>query len=50
VEQMRVSRLRSHGPLAKMVVLGAGNHNSLWVGVSDPDRAPGRTSFSSTVA
>jgi signal transduction histidine kinase len=28
-----------------MVVLGAGNHNSLWVGMTDPDRAPGQDFF-----
>ncbi len=37
LEQMRVARLRSHGPFAKLVVLGAGNHNSLWVGTQHSD-------------
>jgi signal transduction histidine kinase/ligand-binding sensor domain-containing protein len=45
LEQMRVSRLRSHGPFAKIVVLGSGNHNSLWVGTTHPDRPPGQDFF-----
>jgi signal transduction histidine kinase/streptogramin lyase len=31
LEQLRVPRLRRHGPFPEFVVLGAGNHNSLWV-------------------
>jgi signal transduction histidine kinase/ligand-binding sensor domain-containing protein len=31
LEQLRVPRLRRHGPFEDVVVLGAGNHNSLWV-------------------
>jgi signal transduction histidine kinase/ligand-binding sensor domain-containing protein len=45
LEQMRVSRLRNHGPFAKIVVLGAGNHNSLWVGTTHSDRPPGQDFF-----
>lgn len=45
LEQMRVSRLRTHGPFARNVTLGAGNHNSLWVGTAHPDRPPGDSFF-----
>jgi signal transduction histidine kinase len=45
LEQMRVARLRSHGPFAKNVTLAAGNHNSLWVGTTHPDRPPGQDFF-----
>ena len=45
LEQMRVSRLRSHGPFAKIVTLGAGNHNSLWVGTTNVDHPPGQDFF-----
>jgi signal transduction histidine kinase/ligand-binding sensor domain-containing protein len=45
LEQMRVSRLRSYGPFAKNVTLGAGNHNSLWVGTTHSERAQGEDSF-----
>ena len=31
LEQLRVPRLRRHGPFKEFVVLGAGTHNSLWV-------------------
>jgi signal transduction histidine kinase/ligand-binding sensor domain-containing protein len=34
LEQLRVPRLRRHGPFKEFVVLGAGNHNSLWVATS----------------
>ena len=46
LEQMRVSRLRSRGPFAKAVTLGAGNHNSLWVAMTNPDSPPGDDFFS----
>jgi signal transduction histidine kinase/ligand-binding sensor domain-containing protein len=45
LEQMRVSRLRSYGPFARNVILGAGNHNSLWVGTTHSERAQGEDSF-----
>jgi signal transduction histidine kinase/ligand-binding sensor domain-containing protein len=31
LEQLRVPRLRRYGPFPEFVVLGTGNHNSLWV-------------------
>ena len=45
LEQMRMSRLRSYGPFAKNVTLGAGNHNSLWVGTTHSERAQSEDSF-----
>jgi signal transduction histidine kinase/ligand-binding sensor domain-containing protein len=44
LEQLRVSRLRSHGPFLGFVVLGAGNHNSLWIGTTNI-RRPGADFF-----
>jgi signal transduction histidine kinase/ligand-binding sensor domain-containing protein len=34
LEQLRVPRLRRYGPFPEFVVLGTGNHNSLWVATS----------------
>jgi signal transduction histidine kinase/ligand-binding sensor domain-containing protein len=34
LEQLRMARLRSQGPFLEYVVLGAGSHNSLWVGTT----------------
>jgi signal transduction histidine kinase/ligand-binding sensor domain-containing protein len=31
LQQLRVPRFRRHGPFEEFVVLGTGNHNSLWV-------------------
>lgn len=45
LEQLRVSRLRSHGPFFEFVVLGAGNHNSLWIATSRFDPHPGADFF-----
>ncbi|MDB6042039.1 MAG: two-component system sensor protein [Gammaproteobacteria bacterium] len=45
LDQMRVSRLRRHGPFAKNVVLAAGNHNSLWVATTHFERPRGEDFF-----
>jgi signal transduction histidine kinase/ligand-binding sensor domain-containing protein len=40
LEQLRLPRLRRHGPFEDTVVLGAGNHNSLWVAVATTHIGP----------
>ena len=40
LQQLRVPRLRRHGPFEEFVVLGAGNHNSLWVATTHYRRVP----------
>jgi signal transduction histidine kinase/ligand-binding sensor domain-containing protein len=45
LQQIRASRLRSYGPFEEFVVLGAGNHNSLWIGTTHLDAPPGDDFF-----
>src|SRR4030095_12813792 len=45
LQQIRVSRLRSYGPFGQFVVLGAGHHNSLWIGTTYFDEPPGDDFF-----
>jgi signal transduction histidine kinase/ligand-binding sensor domain-containing protein len=40
LQQLRVPRLRRHGPFEEFVVLGVGNHNSLWVATTHYRRTP----------
>jgi signal transduction histidine kinase len=45
LEQLRVPRLRRHGPFEEFVVLGAGNRNSLWVATTHYRPVPGDDFF-----
>jgi signal transduction histidine kinase/ligand-binding sensor domain-containing protein len=45
LEQLRVPRLKRHGPFPEFVVLGTGNHNSLWVATTHYAPAPGDDFF-----
>jgi signal transduction histidine kinase/ligand-binding sensor domain-containing protein len=45
LEQLRLPRLRRHGPFPEFVVLGAGNHNSLWVATTHYTPVPGDDFF-----
>jgi signal transduction histidine kinase/ligand-binding sensor domain-containing protein len=45
LEQLRVPRLRRYGPFEETIVLGAGNHNTLWVGTSHYRASPGDDFF-----
>ena len=45
LEQMRRSRLRNYGHFPRNVILGTGNHNSLWVGLTNTNRTPGEDFF-----
>ncbi|HTD72314.1 MAG TPA: two-component regulator propeller domain-containing protein [Steroidobacteraceae bacterium] len=40
LQQLRVPRLRRHGPFEEFVVLGTGTHNSLWVATTHYRRTP----------
>ena len=40
LQQLRVPRLRRHGPFEEFVVLGIGNHDSLWVATTHYRRSP----------
>jgi len=40
LQQLRVPRLRRHGPFEEFVVLGVGNHNTLWVATTHYRRTP----------
>jgi signal transduction histidine kinase/ligand-binding sensor domain-containing protein len=45
LEQLRLPRLRRHGPFPEFVVLGTGNHNSLWVATTHFQPVPGDDFF-----
>jgi signal transduction histidine kinase/ligand-binding sensor domain-containing protein len=45
LEQLRVPRLRRHGPFQEFVVLGTGSHNSLWVATTHFSAVPGDDFF-----
>jgi signal transduction histidine kinase/ligand-binding sensor domain-containing protein len=45
LQQLRMPRLRSHGPFEEFVVLGTGNHNSLWVATTHYRAVPGDDFF-----
>ena len=45
LEQLRVSRLESHGPLPSFVVIAAGNHDSVWLCTSSYNPQPGPDFF-----
>ena len=45
LEQLRVPRLRRHGPFEELIVLAPGNHNSLWVATSHYRAVPGDDFF-----
>ena len=40
LQQLRAPRLRRHGPFEEFVVLGTGEHNSLWVATTHYRRTP----------
>jgi signal transduction histidine kinase/ligand-binding sensor domain-containing protein len=40
LQQLRVPRLRRHGPFEEFVVLGTGKHNTLWVATTHYRRVP----------
>jgi signal transduction histidine kinase/ligand-binding sensor domain-containing protein len=45
LEQLRIPRLKRHGPFPEFVVLGTGNHNSLWVATTHYAPVPGDDFF-----